>query len=85
MSDITVRAILELIQRYKTETLLKGEAFITEDSADKDILYIVFRSDPNYSRSPRRAAETVTYETTDGSEVHLDVNDEGLVLGIEFY
>jgi len=85
MTDIGVSTILELIHLHKDDDCFKEKMLLGADTLKRDILYIAFRIDPKYSRSPRLAADTVTYATTDGSEIHLDVNEEGLVFGVEFY
>jgi hypothetical protein len=74
MSNVTVKDILALINRSKPKLALLSE------HQSKDILYI----DLSVGLS-KISDRTEVYPTPDGSEVHLDLNKDGQVIGIEFY
>lgn len=74
MSDITVREILSLIWKHKHETN------VSFNNHEKDILYIVLST-----AETRKSVNTEVYTAPDGSEVHLDIDSDGKIIGIEFY
>ena len=74
MSHVTVKNLIAVLIKYKKE--LQFDC----DCAENGILYIDFRDG-----KPSGGIDTTTFEAMDGSEVHLDINSDGLVAGIEFY
>lgn len=60
--------LIELLTKYGHEYF--------QDVSPREALYISYPSE-------RRAVKTITYQTADDGTLAIDVNDDGVVLGIE--
>ena len=65
---IPVDALIELLTKYGRD-YFKGVS-------PREALYVAYSD-------KRQAADTITYETTDGGTLAIDVDSNGIVLGIE--